>query len=292
MRQDGLTSALRYGLLVSESDAQNNSALQVEQIQNSLRAPEGLRPRAILVAPVEDGPLRAPAREAARLGVTWVSLNRACDYVAELRREFPLVGVFSVQPDQDQIGRIQAEQVRLVLPEGGEVAYIRGPPLTVSADQRAASFRGALGGTPVRVTPLSANWSVEGGGQALKHWLSLGVHGSAARWAIVAQNDSMAYGARLALEEAFPRQLGESKTPVLGCNGARDFGLRLVIDGTLTSTVIVPSPVRTAMETLAVMFAGGPPPHTDINISVSSFPELSALASLASQARKATLPPR
>ena len=52
------------------------------------------------------------ARQAAAGGVGWVLLNREASYLPALRAEFPGVPIFGVTPDQTQIGRIQAEQVR------------------------------------------------------------------------------------------------------------------------------------------------------------------------------------
>jgi ABC-type sugar transport system substrate-binding protein len=283
--EDCRRAALRCGVILNEHDGQNDAGVQVRQIEDCLRAPAALRARAILVCPVEDSSLRSVAREAVRLGLAWVSLNRAYDYLAELRREFPRTAVFSVQPDQAQISRIQAAQVRLLLPEGGDVVYVRGPVRTVSADQRAESFRSALAGAPIQITFLSGDWSVEGGRRAAQDWLALAGRTKAGRCAIVAQNDSMAYGARLALREANPRTADLAKVPVLGCNGTPEFGHRLVVDQTLTATVIVPSPGRWAVDALAVVLAGGSRPPADLSVAVSSFPELSALASAGGKAR-------
>jgi ABC-type sugar transport system substrate-binding protein len=284
LRQDCRTAALRFGLIVNEDDARNDANVQIDQIRACLQASLALRPKALLVCPVEDSGLGGVAREAVRLGIAWVSLNRAYDYLAELRREFPGIAVFSVQPDQKEIGRIQAEQVRILLPSGGEVAYIRGPLRTVSANARDTSFRSALAGAAIHVTPLSADWSVEGGRQAAKTWLALAGRPKPEHCVIVAQNDSMAYGARLALGEAKPRS-DLSKMPVIGCNGAPEFGCRLVSDQTLTATVVVPSPARCAVDMLAAVFAGGKPPSADITLTVSSFPEPSVLASAGRKAR-------
>jgi ABC-type sugar transport system substrate-binding protein len=280
MRRDCRTAALRHGLIVNDDDARNDAIVQIGQIQACLKASVALRPKALLVCPVEDSGLGGVAREALRLGVAWVSLNRADDYLVELRRQFPRVAAFSVQPDQKEIGRIQAAQVRILLPNGGEVGYIRGPLRTVSADARDTSFRSALVGAPIHVTPVSADWSVEGGRRAAENWLALAGRPKPEQCAIVAQNDSMAYGARLALREAKPRSAGLSEIPVLGCNGAPDFGHRLVLDGTLTATVVVSSAVRPAVDTLVAWFAGAPPPSADIILAVSSFPELSVLANV------------
>jgi len=141
VREDCRTAALRNGLVLQEHDAQNDAGKQVQQIQECLGGPPPSRPQAILVCPVEEAALHGSAREAARLGTGWVSLQRECAYLAELRREFIRTALFSVHPDQGQIGRIQAEQLRILLPRGGEVAYIRGPLRTTSANLRAESFR-------------------------------------------------------------------------------------------------------------------------------------------------------
>jgi ABC-type sugar transport system substrate-binding protein len=278
LRQDCRTAALRFGLIVNEDDARNDAKVQLDQIRACLQASLALRAKALLVCPVEDSGLAGMAREAVRLGVAWVSLNRAYDYLAELRREFPRIAIFSVQPDQKEIGRIQADQVRILLPKGGEVAYIRGPLRTASADARDASFRSSLAGATIHVTPLSADWSVEGGREAAKTWLALAGRPKPEHCVIVAQNDSMAYGARLVLGEVKPRSSELSKIPVVGCNGAPEFGRRLVSDQTLTATVVVPSPARCAVDMIAAVLAGGKPPSADITLAVSSFPELSVLA--------------
>jgi ribose transport system substrate-binding protein len=281
VREDCRTAALRHGLVVREINAQNEANRQVQQIQECLRGPVALRPRAILVSPVEESGLRGLAREAARQGVGWVSLNRACDYLAELRREFPTVPLFSVHPDQEQVGRIQAHQLRVLLPAGGEVAYIQGPLATTSAKQRASALRAGLAGTDIHLVSFSADWSVEGGRLAAKSWLELAGRPTGGGWVVAAQNDSMAYGARAALLEsgADVARLGLSKIPILGCDGAPAYGHRLVVERALAATVIIPSPASRAVDELVAVLAGWRPPASDICLSVSSFPELSVLAS-------------
>jgi ribose transport system substrate-binding protein len=281
VREDCRAAALRHGLVVREINAQNEAGRQVQQIRDCLQGPESLRPRAILVSPVEESGLRGLARDAARLGIGWVSLNRACDYLADLRREFPAVPLFSVHPDQEQVGRIQAHQLRVLLPAGGHVAYIQGPLATTSAKQRAASLRSGLVGTDIELSSFSADWSVEGGRQAAKSWLALVGSTKVESCVVAAQNDSMAYGARVALVEAAVQQGGVAltKVPILGCDGAPAYGHRLVLEKTLSATVIIPSPASRAIDELVAVLAGWRPPASDICLSVSSFPELAVLAS-------------
>jgi ABC-type sugar transport system substrate-binding protein len=281
VREDCRAAALRHGLVVREINAQNEADRQVQQIQDCLSEPAALRPRAILVSPVEESGLRGLARDAARLGIGWVSLNRACDYLGDLRREFPAVPLFSVHPDQEQVGRIQAHQLRVLLPTGGSVAYIQGPLATTSAKQRAASMRSGLVGTDIQLTSFSADWSVEGGRLAAKSWLELAGSTKVDGCVVAAQNDSMAYGARVALLEAAvqPASFGLSKIPILGCDGAPAYGHRLVLEKALSATVIIPSPASRAIDELVAVLAGWRPPASDICLSVSPFPELAVLAS-------------
>lgn len=281
VREDCRTAAIRHGLVVREINAQNEAQRQIQQIQDCLGEPAALRPRAILVSPVEESGLRGLARDAARMGIGWVSLNRACDYLADLRREFPTVPLFSVHPDQDQVGRIQAHQLRVLLPTGGEVAYIQGPLTTTSAKQRAASLRSGLAGTDIQLTSFAGDWSVESGRLAAKSWLDLAGRTKAEGCVVAAQNDSMAYGARLALVEGAARAsgFGLGKIPILGCDGAPAYGHRLVVERTLAATVIIPSPASRAVDELVAVLAGWRPPASDICLSVSPFPELAVLAS-------------
>jgi ribose transport system substrate-binding protein len=281
VREDCRTAAVRHGLMVREINAQNEAARQIQQIRDCLAEPATSRPRAILVSPVEESGLRSLAREAAGLGIGWVSLNRACDYLGELRREFPGVPLFSVHPDQDQVGRVQAYQLRVLLPAGGEVAYIQGPLSTLSAKQRGAALRSGLVGTDIQITSFSGDWSVEGGRLAAKSWLDHEGRGPSENRVVAAQNDSMAYGARVALAEAARQSpdLGLGKIPILGCDGAPAYGHRLVLERALAATVIIPSPASRAVDELVAVLAGWRPPASDICLSVSPFPELAVLAS-------------
>ena len=76
---------------------------------------------------------------AVALNVGWIILNRSSGYLRELREQFPSSLVFSVTPDQHEIGSIQGRQFKLLLPEGGELFYLRGPGMTSSAQRRAPS---------------------------------------------------------------------------------------------------------------------------------------------------------
>jgi hypothetical protein len=67
------------------------------------------RPDAILVEPVGT-PMRQVAQAAVAAGMGWGILNREAEYIADFRRS-SIVPVFAVTPDQEEVGRIQGQQL-------------------------------------------------------------------------------------------------------------------------------------------------------------------------------------
>src|SRR5205814_7509847 len=112
----------------------------------------------ILVSPVRETVLRLAAFDAARAGIGCVVLNRLNDYVEGLRRDYPGVPLFSVSADQEAIGRIQGEQLRRLLPGGGDLLYIQGSRMTSSAAARLGGVAGVLRGTGITMVPVHGDW--------------------------------------------------------------------------------------------------------------------------------------
>jgi ABC-type sugar transport system substrate-binding protein len=278
-RADCHAAARRYGLFVREVIANNDADKQLSQIQDCLREPDSIRPQALLVNPVRESMLRLAAHEAGRLGLGWVSLNRTCDYLAELRRQYPTLPFFSVDPDQRQIGRIQGQQFRVLLPRGGELLYIQGPAATSSARLRLQGVQNELAGAPIDVIAESGDWSLEGGARAVRRWLHGLNRRKASECVVGAQNDSMAVGARGALmEEAVTRIRPELRdVRVTGCDGSVAYGQQWVLDKQLTATVIIPPTAGRAVHEVMKALADRRPPIADISINVTSFPELDVL---------------
>jgi ABC-type sugar transport system substrate-binding protein len=209
--------------------------------------------------------------------VGWVLLNREGSYVEPLRAEFPGVPIFGVTPDQSQIGRIQAEQVRLLRPEGGAVLCITGLARTSSARRRLDALRSDLG-DGYRVTVLESDWTAEGARLLLDRWLELAPQ-AALPDIVCAQNDEMALGARQALRDAAScRDLpGLATLPLIGCDGSAALGQRMVLQKRLRATVMVPSAAGPAVEWLARVRDGTGEPPAHLSLAVSSFPELTLL---------------
>jgi ABC-type sugar transport system substrate-binding protein len=277
-REDCGAAARRHGFEMRQLSAQNDPDKQLRQIQECLREPPSMRPVAILVNPVREVVLRPAALEAARLGIGWVSLNRSPDYVKELRRQYPNVAIFSVEPDQRQIGRIQGQQFKVLLPQGGELFYIQGPLLTSTAQERWAGVQQELAGAAFNVVTYSADWSGRGGADVARTWLQSGRRHRWSECIVGAQNDAMAYGAGLAVrDQAAKSGASHVKVHVTGCDGTPGYGQRLVAENHLAATVVVSATAGRAVDEVSSVLDGARPPASDISMEVASFPELSVL---------------
>jgi ABC-type sugar transport system substrate-binding protein len=105
LEEDCLAAVRRRNGSVQVFSAAVDHDTQERQIRAVLAQAPARRPTALFVCPVREASLRIVAREAAALGVAWVLLNRWSEYVHALRSEFPLVPIFSVSPDQHEIGQ-------------------------------------------------------------------------------------------------------------------------------------------------------------------------------------------
>jgi ribose transport system substrate-binding protein len=282
LREDCLAAAGRRGFSVTVSSADNDPDRQARQIRDCLSERSGQRASVIFVSPVRESTLLLSAYEAARAGVGWVVLNRSSDYLPELRKAFPEVPLFCVNPDQVGVGRIQGQQFKILLPGGGELLYIQGPILTSSAQKRLLGLQQILKGTPIKMSTYSADWSQNGGEQAARSWAQVFRHRELPTFAVGAQNDSMAMGARKAFtDEALARkQPGLARARITGCDGSPSYGQRLVNQRQLTATVVIPSPAGRAVDELATFIESGRTPPSEVVLEVSPYPDLSLLATI------------
>jgi ribose transport system substrate-binding protein len=278
LREDALAKASHLGFRVQVFAAGNDPARQAGQIESAL-TDVGDNLAAMLVSPVFDEALAERARAAAAAGAGWVLLNREAEYLDRLCREFPRVAIFSTTPDQSEIGRLQGRQVRAVLPDGGHVVCVTGPPSTSSARRRIDGMNEELAGGAWKVSLLDGDWTSEGARLVLDAWIQGPGKGEAPA-VVCAQNDDMALGARQALRDAGSRT-GDSalaEVPVTGCDGSPGFGQRLVREKRLLATVEVPSAAGPAMEWIARVRDGGERPPRLVMLPVSSVPPLHEIA--------------
>ena len=274
LRDDCRTTGARHGFHVDVFSADGNPNKQVQQIHNALRLPLAARLQAVLVSPVRESNLMSNVTEALRSNIGWIMLSRFSDYLASARSEFASVPLFCVMPDHEEIGRIQGRQFKALLPAGGELVYIRGPLGTYSAERRLTGMQKELADTAIHPLIFNSDWTLDGGARAITDWVSVfGAHELPA-CVVGAQNDSMALGARQALLGA----AGKKKEPIgakfafTGCDGSSGFGQRLVRDGQLAATILVPSVSGRAVIELASMLDGKSIPPLSIIVDVSSYP--------------------
>jgi ABC-type sugar transport system substrate-binding protein len=273
-------AAHRHGFPVRAFWADNDSQKQSRQIQSCLGEPEDQRPTVMIVSPIREIALISTAHAAANQGIGWVLLHRWTHYMDDLRDRFPDLPIFSVMADQEDIGRIQGQQFKLLLPEGGKLVYVRGPLGTSSAMRRFAGVQEVLQDTSVELVAINSDWTLDGGTRAMKDWLGSLPTRRPPKFIVGAQNDAMAMGARRGLEEvaAAWSTFSADAIPVCGCDGSPRYGRRLVVAGKLASTVIMPPGAGRAVAEIARMLRGGPRPPAQIVLAPQSFPDLRALA--------------
>lgn len=282
LKEDCLAAANRHGMGLRAFSADHDPTRQATQIRDMLAQGRQSRPDVMLVSPVQEADLPPLAAEAAQRGVGWVLLNRWSNELPELRARFPQLPIFSVTPDQYEIGHVQGRQFRSLLPKGGEVVYVRGRPGTSSAVRRDQGVRREIEGTGIRLRTIDGDWSSEGAERAVARWLEKTPPDRIRGVVFGAQNDSMAAGARHALAAAARRHRGDvGAVAVTGCDGASSFGQRLVATGSLAATVLVPPVAGRAVEEVMRLRQGGATPPAEIVLDVASYPELLRMAATA-----------
>ena len=161
-------AARSYDMEVVTVYAESQLMAQIKQIYSYVNREPKNQPFAILAIPVQDNSLGRVAKDAARMGIPWVSLNRKVDYLDGLRSEFPQLPCFSVTPDQNEIGRIQGRQCKALLPEGGKVLYVQGRFTTSSSQGRLDGVREIVARSKVEiVNVLDGNWTASDHNRAL-----------------------------------------------------------------------------------------------------------------------------
>lgn len=277
-------TAMKLGSNIQIIYANNDAVLQTQQILQFIQEPSK-RPDAIIVEPVGTGMFQV-AKAAVSAGIGWVVLNAGVDYLPQLRQH-SMVPVFSVASDNEQIGKIQGQQIAAILGEEGAALYLEGPSVRDVAKLRA---KGMMSTKPHRVTvkTLRGDWTQQSGYHAIKSWLGLSTSREMNIGMIVCQNDDMANGARRAFEE-----LGDLKDrdhwlqlPITGVDGVPKAGQTWVRQGRLTATIISPPLVGDALHLLYNSRKSGSQPAERTLTMPSSFPALADLQGRAASAGK------
>jgi len=269
--------AARRSLDVGEAQFADGSAMgQMEQLLGCLNADP--RPDGVLLVPAGRQSQLPACRRLVKAGLSIVFLNRVPDYMDALRQENPDVLVAAVAPHQAEIGRIQADQLARVS-RGGLALLITGTQTNESTIGRRRGFEEAIPKS-FDLHVLEGDWSDESGYQAIRDWFRLGARRDEPIQAVVCQNDEMAVGARRALRERAAEAGTDVRKniPVLGCDGLAREGQRLVSEGVLSSTVIMPTTTGRALDLLAAFWDHGS--RADVLLlAPASYPAVDAIQS-------------
>ncbi|ABF41053.1 monosaccharide ABC transporter substrate-binding protein, CUT2 family [Candidatus Koribacter versatilis Ellin345] len=269
-------TAARLGLRVTVIEAKNDSITQSLELLRFIQA-KAERPNAIIVEPAGGTAFPQVAKAAVGNGIGWVVLNRAADYIPELRRGSN-IPIFHLGPDHVEIGRMQGMQLGALLPRGGSVLYIEGPATSSSARKR---YEGLLETMPptVQLFRMRAHWTEDSSYKLVSRWLKLATSRDAGIQVVAAQDDSMAIGARKACEELFDEEARAAwlGLPFLGCDGVEETGQAWVREGKLRATVISPASTTLAIQMLLASLRDGvvQPEHSQTR--PSSFPAAESL---------------
>ena len=269
-------TAAQVGVDLEIVFAQDDGILQSQQLLHHIQSPAGARPNGIIFEPAGSTTLPHVARAAAKEGIGWAVLSRDAEYIEELRLAFS-VPAFVVASDHQEIGRIQGRQLAALLPRGGIVLLIQGPSHSRSATLR---FEGLMETKPenIQLRTVRADWSEAGATKAVRSWLDLSTSRGIDITAVCAQDDSMAMGARKALE-ATAHQLRQSwlQIPFLGCDGTPKTGQEWVRQGLLAATVFIPPTAPAAIEMFADFLRNGVKPPQRAVTKSRSIPDLATL---------------
>jgi ABC-type sugar transport system substrate-binding protein len=276
LKEVGLREAKRQGFDIVVESAQNDANRQVEQIRTAIKNAQATKLAAILVSAVRDDVLPEVVREAALAELDWALLNEGT-FIDEIREQYPKRAIFAVTPDQTEIGRIHGRQVRALLGTSGKVLCVTGPLNTVSAQRRLDGLKEVLA-DDFSLVELNADWTSERARMEVERWASKLASDAELPGMFVAHNDEMALGVRQALRDAASKKdLPLATTCITGCDGSQTFGQRLVREGRLKATVIMPPASGAAIEWIARMRTKNELPPVRVIQPVTSFPAISSL---------------
>jgi ribose transport system substrate-binding protein len=272
---EAVETARAAGLDLDILYAENTAVLQIQQILRALRT-EPL-PRALIVEPVATEALDRVVAKAAAAGLGVAILNSAAMSIDRLRAEYPAVPIFTVESDQREIGRIQGRQIRSLVAPGSTVLYLHGPQGATAAQDRYQGLRESIEGHDLRVVVLDGQWTEESAERAVRSWLRLKTSDAMRVDIVAAQDDSMARGARNATAGAPETVTRWSRIPYLGIDGVPEVGQRLVNEGRLSATVVMPSNTGAALQHLARWLKHGMVPPPSVVQPVRSYPAEASL---------------
>lgn len=274
LKNDAAAAAERHGFELDVAFCSLGVARQIQQLHDAIRQPVDNRARALIVMPAQDGTLHEEMQEAGRAGIAWVVLNRRAAFLQGGPEEFPDLPIFTVSPDDVDIGKIQGRQLRALLPRGSRAVLVRGGSGTSTTFEREMGLRNELTGSGIELDVIYGSWTRDGARQTLDAHFKRAAQSRKRPDALACQNDEIAMGALEALDSAATRLARPEwrNVHILGCDGLPDEGQRYVKEGRFKATVLVPSTSGPAIDVLAGAFRRGTTPPAEIVLPSLPFP--------------------
>lgn len=218
-----------------EQDAQNRAPNQIQQVQNL--ETQGID--ALLISPIESGPLTPVVGALYKKGVPVILLDRGIDsedYTS-------LVGA-----DNTRIGEEAGAFVQERFPDGAKIIEIAGIPGASATKERAAGFRAGLGDDPKYAIVASQPGDYLRG-KAIQVFQTM-LTANPDVDVVYAHNDEMALGAAQEL-----KKVGRlNDVAVIGVDGQNE-AIQSVADGEMAATFDYPRPadegLKAALEALS-----------------------------------------
>jgi ABC-type sugar transport system substrate-binding protein len=271
---DARRAADKAGLEVRVTYFDSDPKKQVQQISEVVAAAEGLRPVAVVAETAGSVGFERMARTALEAGVGWVLASDNPRYLDSLHREFPGKIVSSACANHEEMGRLLGRMAAALLPSGGKLLVVEGPTATAATLQRRRGLEDGIRGSKTVIgKTLGADWTSGGAGKAVEFWLKLAGKSAQRPDLLVSFNDEMAVGALGALEHMHPEW---GKITAVGCDGLPEGGQRLVREGVLAATIVMPTTAGACIELVARAMHGEEIPITT-SIPVRPFPTMEGL---------------
>ncbi|MEU6736800.1 substrate-binding domain-containing protein [Streptomyces physcomitrii] len=227
--------------LLPITDARQDNATQVSQVQSFIQQKVDL----LIVSPNEPAPLTPPVEQACKAGIDVLVLDRTVN--TDCYTSF-------IGGDNYAIGQKAGEAAVKALPDGGNVAELRGVLSAQPQIDRDKGFRDAVKGHGIKIVEArEAKWTRPNAIKVMNQWLARGTEIDL----VYAHNDDMAIGAHGAASGA-----GKAKSiKFLGIDGLAipDGGIRAVQQGRLLSTFVYPTGAEEAAEAAYALSQGKKP---------------------------------
>jgi ABC-type sugar transport system substrate-binding protein len=290
-------AAKPFDLSIEVFYPEGDAGTQAVDLQRFIRGASQDEKSAVIILPikdlgledaghVEEHGLYKVAAKAATAGVGFVIINRSAEpLVDRIAMRFPGVAVGMIRPDGHQIGSIQAQQFRKLMPKDGQLLYVMGTPGASSVQDRFAGMSEGLAGWTDAIAQVDGYWSANEAEKAVHRWLTSAVRRNAELHLVGCQNDHMAQGAIAAIDRA-AAEIGRPDlrtVPVTGIDGVTGAGRDWVDQKKLAATVIMAMTSATAVTFVAQVWnlpgASGRPRVSSKTVMPSeSYPPIESIA--------------